>query len=161
MIAKLLFKVSLIVGVLVAVPYVMMGKGEMPDFLTGFFDKKPETVKLPENLSSVTTDSKVTVYQWVDEKGIKQFSSTPPPGQANVDTIKLSPNTNVVKAINVPEEEEKPKQGPQVTNILKSPYSVDGVKGMMEDSKGVQETMNKRMEEQQKLLDSLTGQGKH
>ncbi len=161
MITRLLFKVSIIVGVLVAVPYFIMGKGEMPDFLSGLFKTEKKAVKLPENVSSVTTDEEVTVYQWVDEQGIKQFGNTPPPGAVNVQTINLKPNTNIMKAVKVPEEEEEPEQGPKITNIVKNPYSPDGIKGAIDDAKGVQDTLDKRMEEQQKLLDSLLGPGKH
>lgn len=166
MITKLLFKVGIkvgiVIGVLLGVPYFIMGKGELPDFLTGIFQKAEEKVNLPQNISSVTTDTEVTVYQWVDENGIKQFGNAPPPGAVNVKTINLKPNTNIMKAFKAPEEEEEPEEGPKVTTLLESsPYSVDGVKGVVDDAKGVQDTLDKRMEEQQKLLDSLTGSGKH
>lgn len=160
MIKKLIFKVAfkfgIIIGLLIAVPYYFYGGGGMPDFVKnlGFGGGEPKP-KLPENMTNVVTDKAVTVYQWVDEHGVKQFGSTPPPGVI-AEEKHLRPDQNVIQALKIPEEEEEEKTtGPKVTSILKNPYSKESVEELIDDAKGVQEMLDKRLEEQQKMIDQI------
>ena len=157
MIKKLLIKVGIIVGILVAVPYYFYGGGRMPDFLQdfGWGGAESEKPRLPENISNVVTDKAVTVYKWVDENGIQHFGSTPPVGVV-AETKHLKPNQNIMQAIKIPEKEEEEKtSGPKVTNILKNPYSKKNVEELIDNAKGVQDMLDKRFEDQQKMLDEM------
>ena len=157
MIKKLLIKVGIIVGILVAAPYYYYGDGKMPDFVQdfGWGGAESEEPKLPENISNAVTDKEVTVYKWVDEKGIQHFGGTPPPGVV-AEVKHLKPDQNIMQAIKIPEEEEEEKaSGPKVTNVIKNPYSKEGVKEIIDDAKGVQEMLDKRFEDQQKMMDEI------
>ncbi len=150
--AKILIKMIVLVGVLLAVPYYMMG-GAVPGFLSGFFSGS--SAPAPKGVSGIgnaVTDKEVTVYQWVDEKGGKHFSNTPPPNQ-QVKALHLRPDTNLVKAVEAPAE-KKPSR-PKVTSIgskLSNPYTPGGAKKLMDDAKNVQELLNQRFEKQQELI---------
>ncbi|MCW9013447.1 MAG: DUF4124 domain-containing protein [Gammaproteobacteria bacterium] len=158
---KLLFKMLLPLLIIGGGYAYLLGGGAMGGFdLKSFLQPKEDRSKGIEGLGNAVTDKNVTVYQWVDEHGQKHFSSTPPVGQAQVDTVKLSPDANVVKAIRVPEEEEEAKRGSQVTSVRKNPYSPEGVRDLMQDTKDVSNMMNERAAEQQKILDSLMQQSK-
>ena len=157
MIKKLLIKVSIIVGILVAAPYYFYGGGKMPGFLQNFEwgGAESEKPKLPENISNAVTDKAVTVYKWVDENGVQHFGNTPPPGVV-AEAKHLKPNQNIMQAIKIPEEEEEEEaSGPKVTNIIKNPYSKEGVEELIDDAKGVQDMLNKRLEDQQKMMDGI------
>ena len=106
---KLLFKVVVLVGIMLTVPYYLLGSGAMPDFLKNLIGSgQSEQPALPKNLSSVTTDKNVTVYKCKDASGQIQFSDTP---CGNGETIHLRPDTNVVQAVKVPEKEEEASGG--------------------------------------------------
>ena len=61
-------------------------------------------------------------------------------------------NSNVVKAVAVAKEEEVK---PAVREQSPSPYSVKGMKKVVQDAKGVEDMLLKRDEEQQKILNDL------
>jgi len=98
------------------------------------------------------------VYKWRDENGIMQFTNTPPPEARNVEAVELTPNINIVKAVEVPEEEpEAPKAtGPRVM-ATGNPYTPGGMKDMVETSSAIQESMNARQAEQQKMMEQMFG----
>ncbi len=160
---KLLIKVVLLVGIMLTVPYYLLGAGSMPDFLKDFLGSKTEKPALPGDLSSVTTDKNVTVYKCRDQSGQVQFSDVPC-GDAS-ETIHLRPDTNVVKAVKVPEKEEedggsslislgskKDKDG----NVeLPNPYSPEGVQQIIKDAQQAAETLNKRNEDAAKLMERM------
>jgi len=111
-------------------------------------------VKGVTGIGSAVTDQAVTVYEWVDEKGRKHFSSAAPTGQ-NVKTLYLRPDTNLIQAVKPPVEALTPR--PKVTSIggkMQSPYSPGGAKKLIDDAKNVQEMLNQRFEQQQKLINS-------
>lgn len=157
LIFKVFFKFGIIIGVLMAVPYYFYGGAEMPDFIKnlGFGSGEPSS-KLPENISNVVTDKEVTVYQWVDENGVKHFGGTPPVGIV-AEEKQLRPDQNIIQALKIPEEEEQEEKasGPKVTNILKKAYTKEGVENLIDDAKGVQDMLDKRFEEQQKVMDQI------
>lgn len=149
--AKIFIKMIALVGVLLAVPYYMMG-GAVPDFLSGFSGSSVPTPTGVSGIGNAVTDKDVTVYQWVDEKGVKHYSNTPPAGQ-QAETLHLRSDTNLIKAIEPPAE-KKPSR-PKVTSIgggMTNPYSPGGAKKLMDDAKNVQELLNQRFERQQEIL---------
>jgi hypothetical protein len=121
---------------------------------SGFdFDFSRFVSKGAKNLSSVVTDEKVHVYKWRDQNGVTQFSSEPPPSAVAAEQIVLNPNSNVIQAVKLAEKEEDSK--PVAKTESANPYSVKGMKKVMEDAKGVEDVLQKRHAEQQKVLDDL------
>lgn len=162
-----MFKMLIIVGVLLAVPYFIMGGGKMPDFLQGMFESKPDKAKLPENIASVKTDKDVKFYKWVDENGIVHFSGTKPTGKS-AEEKHLRADTNIMKAVKLPEEEAeeetklgglislrksgdskkksggKDKDGKVEPYEMENPYTAEGMKNLIEGAKNVQGLVDQR-----------------
>lgn len=150
---KLLFKVVVLVAVMLAVPYYLLGGGSLPDFMKGISQEAPNK---PMNISNAVTDKDVTVYKWVDDQGRTHFSSTPPTGQ-ETETMQLRADANVVQAVKTPDKEEEEAAAGSVLSLgkaasdgegLPNPYSPEGVKQLIEDAKNVQELLNKRYQQQ-------------
>lgn len=150
---KLFFKVVVLVAVMLAVPYYLLGGGSLPDFMKGI---SQETAKKPMNISNAVTDKDVTVYKWVDDQGRTHFSSTPPTGQ-ETETMQLRADANVVQAVKTADKEEEEASAGSVLSLgeaasegegLPNPYSPEGVKQLIEDAKNVQEMLNKRYQQQ-------------
>lgn len=148
-----------IIGILIAMPMIYMGKFDPLAFFdsgvsNGMAEFEALKAKAPKGLSSVVSDKKVQVYKWRDENGVMQFSNTPPPSDRGAEQVVLDPNSNLVKAIKIPEKE---KQEPKaVARIEKpNPYSIKGMKKVMDDAKGVEALLKKRQEEQLKMLDGI------
>jgi len=99
----------------------------------------------------------VQVYKWRDKNGLMQFSNTPPPTVTNAEQIVLDPNSNLIQAIKIPEKEEpKQKEPKQVVQTgTANPYSIKGMKKVMDNARGVEEMLHKRHEEQQKMMNNL------
>lgn len=149
-----IFSMLIVLGVMSAIPMLFIGDNKLAGiFGLGSGSAKPE-VKLPSNVKTVVTDKKVEVYKWRDKHGVMQFSNTPPRDGGDSDKVVLSPNTNVIEAIDVPEPEPVVASGPKVYS-LKNPYTPDGMKELVNSSKDIQETMNQRQAEQEKMMDDL------
>ncbi len=144
-------------GVLSVVPLIMMGKFDpMAFFDKGTSEFNSLKAKAPKNLSSVVTDEKVQVYKWRDENGVMQFSNVPPPADRDVEQVVLDPNSNLMQAVKVPEEApEKEVSKDAGQTKLPSPYSVKGVKKVMDDVRGVEDLLKQRQDQQQDALNKL------
>ena len=145
----------IILAVLAVLPMIYMGKFDPMSFVDSGFSKTSSgfaASKAPENLSNVVTDEKVQVYKWRDENGVMQFSNAPPANVTNAEQLVLDPNSNLVQAVKTPEKEE-PKQVVQVESP--NPYSVKGMKKVMDDARGVEDMLRQRHEEQQKMMNNL------
>ena len=147
----LVFKMMIPIIMMLLIYGYMMGGQQLIDFM----DKVPVKEKGVEGIGNAVTDEDVTVYQWVDEKGVKHYSNTKPVAN-NVEELKMSANANVIKAVKVPEEEAPPGGG-SVTSVLKSPYSPGGAKAMMDDTTKLKNTLNQRMQQQQEMLEQISG----
>jgi len=161
---KLFIKLVVLSGILLAVPYYMLGGGGLPDFLQQMLPgQKPEQVAMPENITNVVTDEEVTVYKWMDEQGHVNFSSVPPVG-LEAEVRQLKPDVNVLPAMKLPEKEEEDEeqgQGSRVTKVgegLYSPYSKEGVEKLVDDAKNVGDMLNQRFESQKEALDGINKQ---
>jgi hypothetical protein len=142
-----------ILGIMAVTPMIMTGKFDPMAFLDdGSSEFSKLKAKAPKNLSSAVTDEKVQVYKWVDEHGTMHFSSTPPPEVSNAERVVLDPNSNLVQAVKVPEKEEA-KHTAQTSSP--NPYSVKSMKKVMDDARGVEEVLQKRHEDQQKMMNNL------
>jgi len=146
----------IILGVLSVLPMIYTGKFDPMAFVSGFSNESSGFAKLKakaaNNLSNVVTDEKVQVYKWRDENGVMQFSNKPPPTVTNAEQVVLDPNSNLIQAVKTPEKEE-PKQ--VVQTEPPNPYSVKGMKKVMDDAKGVEEMLLQRHEEQRKMMNNL------
>ena len=150
----------IVLCVMAIVPMILIGDNDLlAKFgLGGNGDFKSMRDKAPKNLTNVTTDQKVKVYKWRDENGIMQFTNTPPPEAQNVETVELAPNTNIMKAVEVPEEEPETTttSGPKVM-ATGNPYTPGGMKDMVDTTSAIKESMNERQLEQQKMLEQMFG----
>lgn len=146
-----------ILGIMSVTPMIYTGKFDPMSFIdSGFSSGSSEFSKLkakaPKNLTNVVTDEKVQVYKWRDEHGVMQFSNTPPPTVGNAEQVTLDPNSNLVEAVKVPEKED-PVVSAEVEKP--SPYSVKGMKKVMDDARGIEDLLQQRHEEQQKKLNNI------
>jgi hypothetical protein len=124
------------------------------------FSGSDEHAKLPKNLTSVTTDEKVQVYKWRDQYGVIQFTNTPPPQTQQAELVVLTPDTNIVKAVEVPEEEpEQKRSGPAVMKTG-NPYTPGGMKDLLDTTSSLATDMNQKQLEQQQLMEQIMGMQK-
>ena len=153
-----IFSMLIILGIMSVTPMIYMGKFNPLEFLgSGFSSGASEFENLkaraPRNLTNVVTDEKVQVYKWRDKNGVMQFGNTPPPTVRNAEQVELNPNSNVVKAVKVPVVEEKPVASADVEQP--SPYSVKGMKKVMDDAKGVEQMLQQSHDQRSKALNNL------
>ena len=144
--------------VLAVIPMVFMGdRTLLANFGLEAFTGKKEQPKLPKNLTNVTTDKKVQVYKWRDEHGVMQFTNTPPPEAQQVELVELRPDTNIVKAVEVPEEElETKRSGPKVMTVG-NPYTPGGMKDLLDTTSSLAEDMSEQQMKQQQLVNEILG----
>ena len=152
-----IFTMLVTLGILSVVPMIYMGKFDPMAFFdsglsTGMSEFKNLKAKAPKSLSNAVTSEKVQVYKWRDKNGIMQFSNTPPLTGGDTEKVVLEPNKNIIQAVKIPEKEE-PKEVAKTQSP--SPYSVKGMKKVMNDAKGVEALLQKRHEEQQKMMNDL------
>lgn len=153
MLVKLLMMAGLMVGLLNYALYLKTGQSplanidwSMPKFKVP--DVSMPDVKLPE-FGGGDEGEIATVYKWVDENGVINYSQTKPEGVADLDTMEVDPNTNLVQGepIPEPEPEAKPKEEKSATaalpdmNLLPTP---DRVQKVMQDAQNIQSQMNDR-----------------
>jgi len=150
---KMLIGMLLTAGVILfSSQYMLKNMGGIPGFNMG--GASGEATKGLEELGNAVIQKDVTVYQWTDSSGVTHYGGTPPTGQGQYEKKMIHANTNVMDAHKIAEEEETPKEQSRMARVG-SLYSPEGVKGLMDDATGLQEQLNQRMEEQQKLLDSI------
>ena len=151
-----------ILGFLSVMPMIYMGKFDPLSSIesglsTGVSEFKKLKVTAPENLSNAVSDindtsyKKVQIYKWRDEHGVMQFGNTPPLTDAAAEQVVLRPG-NTMQAVKVPEEKIlKPEAEIESPN----PYSVKGMKKVMDDARGVEELLQQRHEGQQQMLKDM------
>lgn len=150
----------IVLCVLATVPMLLVGDNDLlARFgLDQFFGSGEPRV--PQNITNVTTDEKVQVYKWRDEHGVMQFTNTPPPETSQAELVELTPNTNIVKAIDVPEDEpEQASGGPRVMSVG-NPYTPGGMKELVDTTSSLADQMNQKQLEQQKLMEQIMGNQK-
>ena len=144
-------------GILSVIPMIYMGKFDPQAFFgsgldSGLSDLQKLKAKAPKGFSNAVIDEKVQVYKWRDEHGVMQFSNTPPASGAAAELVEFSPNNNVVQAVRVPEHEAAVDE---VSTSAPNPYSINGMKKVMDDAKGVEQLLQNRHEQQQKMLNDI------
>ena len=148
----------IVLCMLAVIPMFMIGDNNiLAHFDLGRFGVGDEAPKTPENITHVRTNENVQVYRWRDENGVMQFANTPPldPGQAEM--VELRPDTNIVKAIEVPEEEdEKQAARPRVVTVG-NPYTPSGMKDLLDTTSTLAEDMSEQQMEHQQLMNQILG----
>lgn len=144
----------IVLGGMAVTPMIMTGKFDPMAFFNGGGLNEFEKLKAkaPKGLSSVVTDEKVQVYKWRDNNGVMQFSNEPPPESAKGEKMVLNPNNNIIDATKVVRT-EKAKKETEIT--APKPYSMKGMKKVVDDAKGVEDLLKNRHESQQKMLKNL------
>jgi hypothetical protein len=172
---KLLFKVFLLAGLMLSVPYYLLGGGTVPGFIKDLFKAGKETAGVPMDVSSVTTDKEITFYKCTSESGQIEFSQSPCMGEG--ETIRLQPNVNVVQRTKIPDQEEEESGGPSVITLgsgdnennkqdkqdkkegeleLGNPYDPNNIQKLIKDAQNV----GKLMDQHSKQIDSTGSQQK-
>lgn len=148
----------IVLCVLAIIPMFLIGDNSvLESFGLGGSGNTPKT---PKGLTNVTTDVKVQVYKWRDEHGVMQFTNTPPPQTQQAEMVELTPNTNIVKAFEIPQQELVEKRsGPRVVTTG-NPYTPGGMKQMLDTTSELSDQMNQKQLDQQKLIDSIFGNKK-
>ncbi len=153
--------ISMIFGlcVLAIIPMILLNDDSvLAGFGFGFFSGSDERAKAPKNVTSVTTDEKVQVYKWRDQYGVMQFTNTPPPQNQQFDLVELRPNTNIVKAVEVAEEEPEQKPGGPAVMMTGNPHTAGGMKDLLETTSSLAADMNQQqLEQQQQLMEQILG----
>lgn len=144
---------------MIVVPLVLFGDNEISQKF-GFSGLNEGNIiedlqdKAPKNIQTVVTDKKIEVYKWSDKHGVMQFSNEPPQDGSESEKMVLSPNTNVMEAIKITKKEPEKAAKPQVIS-LGSPYSPGGMKKMVDDSTNLQDQLNQRQADQDKMIQDL------
>ncbi len=144
--------------VMVTLPMIFLGDGDVASKLgfADFWKKGSGPSNLPANVKAAVTDRKVDVYTWVDKNGVKQFSGIPPADGRASEKIVLKPDTNIISAFKVPEEKEEEKKVSRGKVIsLGNPYTPDGMKDLVDNSKDINGSMGDRQAEQEKMMQEL------
>jgi len=151
----------IVLCVLATIPMFLLGDGSMlAKFGLDAFSGSGERSKVPKNITSVTTDEKVQVYKWRDKYGVMQFTNTPPPETQLVEMVELTPNTNIVKAVEVEEDEPEQKRSGPAVMMTGNPYTPGGMKDLLDTTSSLAEGMNQKQLEQQQLMDQIMGNQK-
>ena len=152
----------IVLCILVAAPLILFGdSGLLAQYGIDIFGEPDLRAKAPKNITNVTTDKRVQVYKWRDQYGVMQFTNTPPPNQS-AEIVELVPNTNIVKAVQVPEQEpesESGRSGPKVMSTG-SPYTPGGVKELLDSTSSLADGIGEKQAQQQKLMEQIMGNRK-
>ncbi|VAW51049.1 hypothetical protein MNBD_GAMMA06-132 [hydrothermal vent metagenome] len=153
---KILFML-IILGVLSVTPVIYMGKFDPVAFFESGLSKGSSEfsklkAKAPENLTSAVTDKKVQIYKWRDKYGVMQFSNVPPPEVNNAEQVLLEPNKNLMQAVKVPEKKVLKEE---VKTETSSPYSIKGMKKVMNDARSVEDMLKQRDVGQREMLNDI------
>lgn len=144
----------IILGLLSVTPMIYMGRFDPTTFFEGGGGEIQRLrAKAPKNLSSVVTDKRVQVYQWRDKNGVMQYSNTPPMDMPSKQ-VTLNPDSNVIQATKRQPEQVEVKKTPGADEAPR-PYSVSGMKKVINDARQVEELLQKRHEQQQKKINNF------
>ncbi len=168
---KFIFKIIIVILLMFGLSnyanYLMTGK--TPDIS---FEKpslpKIDVSKLTDSVSEKFDSIKqekstedTYLYKWRDAKGVIHYTSEKPSNNiANIESIKINNDTNVVPSVSsVSSNEEEPVQQQSVaselpTEIPPNLYSPEGVKQLIDQAKNVQNQMNEQFQEQENIINN-------
>lgn len=136
-------------------PMMSFSSFGLPDFSA---PRLPDLPRVDSITDSVGGGGEVAIYQWQDSEGNIQFTNEAPPEGVEYQIRHYDPNANVIQSVKLPAEETEPKAGeteqPSTTGALEtpSPYSPDGVKKMMEETRNIEKLLNQRFQDQQSAI---------
>lgn len=131
---------------------IYLTTGKAPSLKALLPDLSFKTPSLDDLKPNFTED---TVYKWVDENGLTQYSSEPPPQQISAEVLELDQNTNVIKGLEIEQAEESKNPDTSLAVPEGTIYSPDNIKKIMDDAKNVQNLLDERYKNQQDALDGL------
>lgn len=126
-------------------------KFKIPDFSMPSFST-------PSVSGSNKIDGKDVFYKWHDSDGNVQFTTEPPPEGIEYTTKGYDPNTNVIQAVKLPEQEsgKVPESGKSKDetepSLTGSPYNPEKIEKLMEDAKNIEKLLNQRFQDQDAAL---------
>ncbi len=148
----------IVLCVLAIIPMFFLGDSSLSArFGLDVFSGSDEHAKAPKNLTNVTTNEKVQVYKWRDQYGVMQFTNTPPPQDRQAEMIELTPDTNIVKAVEVPEQETEQKRSGPTVMMTGNPYTPGGMKDLLDTTSSLATDMNQKQIDQQQLMEQIMG----
>ncbi len=148
MVFKMVLMLAIVVGISNYMLYIMTGK-------TPF---SASDIKMPDlsapDIKSIANGGKTTAYKWKDENGVIHYSSEPPPEQQQVEVLEVDGNVNLVQGLREQEEIPGPSQNPEGTIDMPSGnvYSPENIQKLIRDAKEVQQKLNERYSEQEKIM---------
>ena len=156
-------------------PILSLDKLSLPDFSSLFgrsnsarvsktIDKLKSTAD--EALPIELDDNSTAVHKWIDEHGVWHFSDKKNP-DGHDEVVRINTSTNVVQATPVAKDiadesessaaadgkEDKKDDGPTIPFPTTIPMK--DIPKLINDTKALKESMDKRYKEQQQLMDSL------
>ncbi len=127
---------------------------ELPKVSLQLPDISLDSLKQDKPAANAGTD---TIYKWVDENGVTQLSSEPPPAQQNAQILVVDPNANVIQSagqVSGPETDDKQATATAPSPLLQGQvYSPSQVNKLMDDAKNVQQLLNDRYENQRRVIE--------
>jgi len=150
MIFKALFMLLVVTGLSNYLIY--LNTGQAPFTIDSF---KLDNISAPD-LGNLAPQGDDTAYKWVDENGVTQYSSEPPPEHIRAQTLTIDPNTNLVAGTKPKEEKKDPPKTPSGAALpTGNIYKPETINKLMDDAKNVQTLLEDRKAQQDKVLDGL------
>jgi len=136
-------------------PEINIKKTVLPDIdisnITDSISDKFESVK--EEIEPEVKDS--YLYKWRDEKGVIHYTSEKPSENIqNLESIKLSNDTNVVPAVseNKSPPKENNKHSLPSAELPVNIYSPEGIKHLFDQAKDIQNLTNEQFNRQENII---------
>ncbi len=150
---KMLISMVITMGVLLfGARFMLSGSDGVMDI----FNNNEGAPKGIGELGNAVVKQDVTIYQWTDAEGVTHYGSAPPTNQGAYEKKEIRANTNVIQAHKTQEEAAEDEQRPRVAKIG-NPYSPEGIKDMIETTKDLQQQLNERAADQEKIMQDLMG----
>ncbi|MFT7556576.1 MAG: hypothetical protein ACI9LO_002905 [Planctomycetota bacterium] len=160
-----LLVVALVIAVLL--PFTVM-KGKDGGTLLNFSDLKlpdfslPEIPELPAVMNEGASGKSARVdvfYQWYDDEGNIQFTTSPPAVGIDYTVKEVNPDANLIQSVEMPKQSSEQSTQVQTTgkaqsgNDLPNPYSKESVERLFKDAENVEKLLQQRMDQQKSVLD--------
>ena len=103
----------------------------------------------------VLTSKPETAYKWVDENGITHYANESPENQS-AELIKVDPNTNLIRGIDLPESDNKNNENSN-TAVAPAPgplYPPENVQKLIQDAKNIENVLHERQQQQDKIINN-------
>lgn len=136
-------------------PLMSFSDFKLPDF------KTPDLPSLPKLGSSDNTTKTeaghTAIYQWEDNDGNIQFTTSQPPAGVEYEVKGYDPDTNVIQSVNLPEagkEAVEPAKTEEnaATDGIGTVYSPEKINKLIDDAKNVEKLLNDRLKNQNAVI---------